>query len=322
MTRNPLAHAVRFLLVAAITLPACGREPAPAGMRVGLITPGSIADAAWNSGAYRGLELIRDSVGAAVSHVEARTPAEQEQALRTYASEGYDLVIAHGHEFQRMAEAVTADHPKTVIVVTSGERAVGSVAPIVFRLHEATYLAGILAGGLTRSGKLGFIGGVEIPPVKLAYEGWAAGARSVNPAIDSRFTYLNNWDDAAAGREAALALIALGVDVFHHNADAAALGLFQVAKERPGILVFGANQDQSALAPDAVPGSAVIDLPRAFLSVAREVKAGTFTPRVLDLGLASGVVRFDVNPAFANRLDPALLARMQAASDSITRAAP
>ena len=69
-------------------------------MRVGLITPGSIADAAWNSGAYQGLQRIRDSLGVQVSHVEARTPAEQAEALRTYAAQGYDLVFANGFEFQ------------------------------------------------------------------------------------------------------------------------------------------------------------------------------------------------------------------------------
>ena len=94
----------------------------------------------------------------------------------------------------------------------------------------------------------------------------------------SRSTYLNNWDDAALGREAALALIRVKVDVFHHNADAAALGVFQAAKETPGVLVFGANADQSALAPEIVPGSAMIDLPRAFLAVAREVQKGHFLP--------------------------------------------
>ena len=85
--------------------------------------------------------------------------------------------------------------------------------------------------------------------------------------------------------------------MLHHNADAAALGVFQAAKESPGVYVFGANADQSALAPERVVGSAVIDLPRAFLLVAREVKAGTFEPRVESFGLASGVVRYDPNPA-------------------------
>ena len=300
---------------------ACGGTGGqPAGgpaFRVGLITPGSITDAAWNSGAYRGLEMVRDSLGAAISHVEAGTPAAQAEALRTYAAQGYPLVFAHGYEFQQAAERVSAEYPKTVFVVTSGSRAAGNVAPIIFRLEEASYLAGMTAGALSKSGRIGFIGGVELPPVRAAYEGWVNGARAVNPRIETRVTYLNNWDDVAAAREAALALVRVGVDAFHHNADAAALGLFQTAKESPGIVVFGANEDQARLAPERVPGSAVIDLPRAFLLVAREVKAGGFTAHVIADGLASGVVRYQPNPAFPGTLPVGFDARLAAAADSI-----
>jgi basic membrane protein A len=154
-----------------------GPPPGQHGLRVGLITPGSIADAAWNSGAYAGLQRIRDSLGMTVSHVEARTPAEQEDALRTYAAQGFDLVFAHGFEFQDAAERVSADYPKTVFIVTSGARARGNVAPLIFKLEEASYLAGMVAGGLTRSNILGFVGGIELPPIKAAYEGWSTAPR-------------------------------------------------------------------------------------------------------------------------------------------------
>ncbi|HEX3275636.1 MAG TPA: BMP family protein [Gemmatimonadales bacterium] len=296
---------------------ACGRSAPPTGLRVGLITPGSVADAAWNSGAYAGLQEIHDSLGLAISHVEARTPAEQDEALRTYASQGYDLVFAHGFEFQGAAERVSAQYPGTVFIVTSGSRTRGNVAPLVFRLEEASYLAGMVAGGLTRSNILGFVGGIELPPIKAAYQGWVNGATAVNPKVRSRQIYLNSFDDAAAGREAALALIRVGADMLHHNADAAALGLFQAAKEAPGVYLFGANADQSALAPERVVGSAVIDLPRAFLLVAREIKDGTFRPRVEAFGLASGVIRYQPNPALRAKVPPALAARVQAAADSI-----
>jgi basic membrane protein A and related proteins len=300
-----------------VALASCSAPAAPVGMRVGLITPGSIADAAWNSGAYTGLQRIHDSLGVAVSHVEARTPADQDEALRTYAAQGYDLVFAHGFEFQGAAERVSAQYPKTVFIVTSGSRTHGNVSPLIFKLEDASYLAGMVAGGLTRSNILGFVGGIELPPIKAAYEGWVNGARAVNPKIQSREIYLNSFDDAAAGREAALALIRVGADMFHHNADAAALGVFQAAKESPGVYVFGANADQSSLAPDRVPGSAVIDLPRALLLVAKEVKAGTFKPKVEAFGLASGVVRYDANPALDSLVPAALKARVKAAADSI-----
>ena len=305
-------HAVLMLCLAA-----CARKPAPTGIRVGLITPGSVADAAWNSGAYAGLQRIHDSLGLSVSHVEARTPAEQEDALRTYAAQGYRLVFAHGFEFQEPAERVSAQYPNTIFIVTSGARLHGNVAPIIFRLEEASYLAGMVAGGLTHSNILGFVGGIELPPIKAAYEGWVNGAKAVNPKVQSREIYLNSFDDAAAGREAALALVRVGADMFHHNADAAALGVFQAVKESKAVYVFGSNADQSALAPDRVVGSAVIDVPHALLLVAEEVKAGSFKPRVEALGLASGVIRYQPNPALSSLVPPALSARVKAAADSI-----
>lgn len=305
----------------ALLVAACGGKNAPptdaTTLKVALVTPGSIADAAWNSGAYRGLEQVRDSLKLAISHVEARTPAEQEEALRSYANQGYGLVFGHGFEFQAAAERVAKDFPKTIFVITSGQRVSGNVVPLVFRIHEATYLAGVVAGALTRSGKIGFIGGLELPPIKLGYDGWVQGARASRPTVESRVVYLNTFDDAAAGKEAALAMIRFGVDQLHHNADAAALGVFSAAKESPGVMVYGANADQTALAPDRVEGSAVIDLPHAILLVARDVKDGTFTPKVESFGLGSGVIRFTTNPALQAKWPAGLEARVKAASDSI-----
>src|SRR3954463_10605739 len=273
---------------AVLTLALVSCSPShPTGMRVGLVTPGSVADAAWNSGAYQGLLRIHDSLGFSISHVEAKTPAEQSEALRAYATQRYDLVFAHGFEFQDMAERVSESYPHTVFIVTSGRRSRLNVSPLIFRLEEASYLAGMAAGGLTKSNILGFVGGIELPPIKAAYQGWVNGAKAVNPKVQSRAVYLNSFDDVAAGREAALALMEAGADVFHHNADAAALGLFQAVKQHPGVYVFGANSDQSRLAPGHVPGSAVIDLPHAFLLIATELKQSRFVPHVEVFGLKS-----------------------------------
>lgn len=315
--RTALRHGVINI---ALLLGGCGDTPptpAAAEMRVALITPGSIADAAWNAGAYQGLQQIADSLGVAVSHVEARTPAEQEEALRAYASQGYGLVFGHGFEFQQPAERVSTDFPNTIFVITSGQRVVGNVVPLIFRIHEATYLLGMMAGALTTSGRIGFVGGMELPPIVLGYEGWVQGARAVRATIDTRLTYLNTFDDVAAGKEAALAMIRLGVDQLHHNADAAALGLFSAVKENPGVAAYGANADQSALAPGQVPASAVIDLPRALLLVAREIQEDRFTPRVESFGLASGVIRWVTDPAIEVTLPDGLLGRVQSAADSI-----
>lgn len=309
-----------LIILATAQFLACTARPTTAAFRVALVTPGSVSDAAWNSGAFAGLHRIHDSLGAEVSQIEAHTPAEQEEALRTYAAQGYTLVFGHGFEFQGPAERVSAQFPKTIFIVTSGERVQGNVAPLVFRLSEGSYLAGMVAGGLTKSGTIGFIGGIELPPIKDAEKAWEAGAKATRPDVVARSTYLNTFDDIAAGREATLALMRVGADMFHHNADAAALGMFQAVKESKDAYAFGSNSDQTALAPERVVGSAVIDLPKAFLAVGREVQSGKFVPHVEEFGLKSGVIRYDANPALNSKLSPALLAKVNAARDSIIAA--
>jgi basic membrane protein A len=173
---------------------------------------------------------------------------------------------------------------------------------------------------MTRTNSIGFVGGIELPPIKQAEDAWVAGARAVNAKVTARSSYLNTFDDVAAGREAAIALLRAGVDMFHHNADQAALGVFQAVKESPHAFIFGANLDQKGLAPARVLGSAVIDLPRAFLTVAREVKAGGFVPKVESFGLKSGVIRYEPNPALLDSVPAALQARVKAAQDSIVAA--
>lgn len=301
----------------AIVLAACSKEH-PGGFRVGLVTPGSVTDAAWNSGAYAGLQEIHDSFGVQISHIEARSPSEQSEALRSYGAQGYSLVFAHGFEFQDLAERVSASYPKTAFVVTSGRRARLNVSPLIFRLEEASYLAGMVAAGVSKTGTLGFVGGIQLPPIEAAYQGWVNGAKSVNSGIRSRVVYLNSFDDVAAGREAALALMGAGADMFHHNADAAALGLFQAVKDHPGVYVFGANTDQSGLAPGHVIGSAVIDLPRAFLLIAKEVKQGNFKAHLEAFGLKSGVVKYVPDPRLDSIVPVPLRARVSAAADSIS----
>src|SRR5687767_7485964 len=90
------------------------------GFRVALLTPGPISDRSWNGGAYDGLLRIRDSLGADISHIQTRTPAEFEENFRQYGAQGYDLVFGHGFEFQEAALRVAPTYPATVFVTTSG----------------------------------------------------------------------------------------------------------------------------------------------------------------------------------------------------------
>jgi basic membrane lipoprotein Med (substrate-binding protein (PBP1-ABC) superfamily) len=132
----------------------------------------------------------------------------------------------------------------------------------------------------------------------------------VNPAITVVASYIGNWDDVSAGKEQALAQFSQGIDVIFQNADAAGLGVFQAAKERPATFVIGSNSNQNLVAPDVTLGSVVIDLPLAFLTVAREVKAGTFKPGVLELGETSHVVTLVLNPVVSRKIPIATRTRI------------
>jgi basic membrane lipoprotein Med (substrate-binding protein (PBP1-ABC) superfamily) len=165
-----------------------------------------------------------------------------------------------------------------------------------FAFEEPSYLAGIVAASVSRTGVLGAIGGTELPPVKSSFDAFAAGARSVRADVTVLTAYIGNWEDAGAGKEQALAMIARRADVIFQNADAAGLGVFQAARERSGVWIIGANADQNGVAPTVTLGSVVIDVPHAFILVAREVRDSVFAPRVMRFGTASDVVRWVPNP--------------------------
>lgn len=286
----------------AITLAGCSPSKSPSTeksptFKVALLTPGPISDKSWNGGAYEGLMAIRDSLGAEVSHIQTKTPAEFDENFRQYGAKGFNLVFGHGFEFQDAALRVGPSYPSTVYITTSGTSVAKNVGGIDFAFEEASYVAGMVAGKMTKSNTLGLIGGTELPPVKRSFEAFEQGARSVNPAVKFLSSYIGNWDDASAGKEQAIAQISRGADVIFQNADAAGLGIFQAVKESPSTRIIGSNSNQNSIAPQQTLGSVVINLPHAFLLVAREVQKGHFTGHVFSLGLHDEVVRYVPNPA-------------------------
>src|SRR6185312_6062431 len=241
---------------------------------VALLTPGPVSDQSWNGGAYDGLLRIRDSLGAKISNIQTATPADFEENFRQYGAQGYQLVFGHGFEFQDAAKRVAPQFPHTIYVTTSGTTSGPNLAGMTFGFADASYLAGMLAASMTKTNKLGALGGTALPPVVESFRAFEQGAKSVKPSIKVVTSYIGNWDDVSAGKEQALAQLAQGVDVIYQN----------------------------GVAPDVTLGSVVIDLPLAFLTIAREIKNGTFKPGVIELGEQSHVVTLVLNPAVSARI--------------------
>lgn len=285
-------------------------------LKVGLLTNGGVADSGWNALANEGLEQIKRELGAETS-LQSSNEAQAEEALRGFARDGVRLVFAHGHEFGDAARRVAEEYPNSIFVVSSGEVEGENVASLQFDIGEAAYLAGMVAAGLSKTGKGGQIGGASIPPLKQSFALFEKGGQAINPKFTAAATYLGSWHDANAGKEKALAMIRSGADVLFQNADAAGMGVFQAAEEGEGVLVIGSNANQNDLKPDLIPASAVLDVPKTFMGIATQVKEGTFKGGIFKNDLRSGNVYLAINPKFEERIPADVRARIDEAEKAI-----
>jgi basic membrane lipoprotein Med (substrate-binding protein (PBP1-ABC) superfamily) len=288
---------------------------------VALLTSGPVSDAGWYAGAYDGLQMIGDSLGARVSHQQTNTPAEFDEAFLAYATSGYDLVFAHGNEYQDAAIRAGEQFPALTIVVSGGGRIAENVAPLIFRLEEGSYLAGMVAAGMTRTGIVGMVGGVEIPPAVGTFRAFEAGARAVDPDIEVLEAFTGDWNDVAAAKEAAVAQLNRGADVLIHNLDAASFAVFQAVRERVAagetVWAIGMNSDQNDVAPDVIIGSAIIRIPEAFLTTARMWQNGEVGGEAIYAASQQDVIDFVFNPLLREVVPTELATRVAEARAQI-----
>jgi basic membrane protein A and related proteins len=296
--------------------PACGGEARRSSgasatpFRVALLTPGPVSDAGWNAAAYDGLELVRRQLGAQTALVQTTSPADFDDAFRDFAERNFILIFAHGFEYSDAALSAGRQFPHSFFVVTSGSGASSNVASLSFKIEQGAYVLGVLAGGMSTTGVVGTVGGIELPSIKLTFAGFRRGFISVRPKGRTLTSFTGSFDDVGAAKEAALAEISQGADVLFHNADAAGLGVFQAAAERH-VYALGSNRDQNGVAPEVVLASAVTSIPQAFLKIASQVKSGDFHPRQLEFGMADGMVRVVVNKHLEPRIPPSVLRQVK-----------
>jgi basic membrane protein A and related proteins len=305
-----------LMLIVTVAAAACTTHPTNSvglsNFRVALLTPGPVSDAGWNAAAFDGLQLIKAKLGADTAMVQTRSPADFEDGFRDFAARGFNLIFAHGYEYTDAAISVARDFPNTYFVVSSGSEASSNVASLTFRFDDAAYLEGLLAGGVSESGVVGAIGGIELPSIELTFDGFRRGFLSVQPKGRVLISFIGKFDDVGAAKEAALAQINQGADVLIHDADAAGLGVFQAASQAH-IFAFGAIRNQNAIAPDVVLASAVTSTAQAFLRIATEVKEHRFHPGMIEYGMKDGMVSVVLNPRLESRIPAATIAEVRRA---------
>jgi basic membrane lipoprotein Med (substrate-binding protein (PBP1-ABC) superfamily) len=306
----------RLCVIAALVFVSCNKAEAPAPfptappvkkMRVGLLTPGSVNDSGWNAIAYEGLQRIQKELGAEISHQETKTPPEFEEGFRSYGAKGFDLAFGHGFEFQDAALKAGKEYPNTVFITTSGSSVATNVAPMVFEMEQATYLLGIIAARESKTGKAGLVGGIKLPSIDSTFLAFKAGAHSVNPKFEVKEIYTGNFDDLGAAKEATLSLINAGCDFIFHQANEAGRGVFQACSERK-VRCFGSNKNQNDLAPDVIVASAVLDVPAAFVYMARLVHDRKFSAHPYWLGMRENIVSLVWNDKLKSTVSPETVA--------------
>lgn len=309
---------ILMALAAIAALSGCGKQtPAPSGpsgasaLKVALIVPGPVSDHGWNGLAHDAGQQLQKDTGIQVSEQEVKSEGEIEAALRGFASRGYDVIIGHGNEFGEPAMRISKEFPKAHFVITAGRVSAPNVTSLVYHLEDATYCLGVLAAGMSKTGKIACVGGKQISVVESTFNGLKSGAQSVKPGMPVTFAYVDSWSDTGAANRQTATLIGQGNDFIFHNADAAGLGMFQAVSEadKTGKTVFalGSNADQTAVSPDVCLASAVLELGKTFETIANEVKAGKFQGTRRELGMKEGFVSVIINPALKSKISPDVL---------------
>jgi len=277
------------MIAIALSLFALNLAPvnAPAQDKAAVLLPGSINDQSWNAQGYAGVVRLKEK-GWDVAYSENVQPADMAQALEDYARKGYTLIIGHTGRFLSPMQLVGPKFSKTTFIVGSGNAGAGkNVASIDFDNTQFGYLIGVMAARMNKTGKIGSVNGLEgLPNVVAQVGAYRQGAKSVNPSIQVKVIYVQDMEDAAAAKEAALSLIAWGADYLSGKLNAGQLGIIQAAKEK-GIHANGRSVEDTEIAPDTVLTNIVEKWGDMYAAAGDESKAGTLGGKFELYGLNS-----------------------------------
>ncbi|GIK43147.1 MAG: hypothetical protein BroJett011_69800 [Chloroflexota bacterium] len=262
--------------------PAAGTEEAAAGevdfsgLKVAMLTSGPINDEGWNQTAYDGLKVL-EADGAEIANTENVAQADQLDLIRSYADQGFNVIIGHGFEYGDALLAAAEEYPEVSFIQIGGIAENGkNLVSYVYRPGEGGYAAGILAGYMSPTGKIGGVGAVEIPTIAADFNAFKQAAQLVNPEIEEvPVAYTGSWVDIPKAKEAAIAQIDSGVDLILANGDNANVGAIEAAKENGKVYAIGWTRDQSHLAPDLVLTSLEQRVDNILVEAMQEIKAGT-----------------------------------------------
>jgi basic membrane lipoprotein Med (substrate-binding protein (PBP1-ABC) superfamily) len=289
------------------TAPTAPPAPAPAEkFEVAVVMPSAINDLAFSQSMYDALVAIRESMGADnfdFAYSDGMFVVDDAAAaIRDYASQGYDLVIAHGSQYGGSLVEIAPDFPDTsfawgTTVDTFTDQGVNNVFAYEARSEEGGYVLGVIAASLSESGVLGVIGPIETGDAKLYVDGFKAGVVATKPDAQVNVNWTGSFSDVALASEAAQTHINAGADALTGSAQMV-VGAVGVAEEND-VLWFGTQADQTSLAPAIVVASQVYDWTGVLDQMIEMSQGGTHGGQAFALTLANGGLKIQYNPNYA-----------------------
>ncbi|MBM3371714.1 MAG: BMP family ABC transporter substrate-binding protein [Burkholderiaceae bacterium] len=293
-----------FALSASTLMVSCGKKeepkevakeapkaeaPKPEPLKVGFIYVGPVGDAGWTFAHDMARKAIDEKFGEKIktSFVE-KVPegADAERVIRDLVAQGNKLVFATSFGYGDAMEKVAKDHPEVKFEHATGYKTADNLRVYEGRFYEDAYLAGVIAGKMTKSNILGFVGSFPIPEVLRNINAYTLGAQSVNPKIRTKVVWVNTWFDPPKESEAAQSLINQKADVLLQNTDSTAV--LQTA-EKNGKFAFGWDSDMSAFAPKAHLASAVLTWAPYYEKAVNDVLNNTWKTEMTKWGTKEGM---------------------------------
>jgi basic membrane protein A and related proteins len=295
------------ILLLAVLLAGCSPAAAPASktFRIAVIMPSAITDVAFSQSMYDALKAVQKEMGGETaleikySENMFKVP-DAAAAIRDYATQGFDIVIAHGSQYGSSVQEVAKDFPKVTFAWGTDVNTFGlpNVYAYTAAAEEGGFVNGVLAAKLTKSKSIGVTGPVEVGDAKTYIDGFTQGVASVDPSIKVSKTWTGSFSDVALMTEAAKTHIANGADILTGSSQSV-VGSIGAAKDKGGILWFGTQQDQASLAPALVVASQVYDWTGMLKEIISKHKAGTLGGEKYVLQLKNDGLKIAYNSGYS-----------------------
>lgn len=290
------SHNLLIMVLTAILIKGCQsdqRSPKSTKIKKGdfqvaMVLPGSLLEDPWSQAGHQGLLLIEKELGAEIAYTEKVT-SNSAEVFRRYAQGKYDLIIGQGGEYAETAMIVAKEFPRIKFAIFGNHPGNNeNLGAFGFRYEEQGYMLGVMAAIKSRSQKITIIGGEPLPHMKITGDFFIKGAKSIQPKIRATVRWVNNWTDLARAEQLAKEAIQEGNDVLVGNVDAGNTNIFQTA-EKYGVYGISAVNDAYPIAPNAIIGSVIQDIPLVLLKGASFVKQGRWEGKQYRFGFQEGI---------------------------------